>query len=98
MVISRGFMNRPFNASSAVLAAALVSVVWTSTSAARQQQQQPPPVPTGLPRQYPYPVIRDQRGAVPPGPRPLPSPPLGDGPWTWPTLEQRDIKVSVVTK
>ena len=51
-----------------------------------------------LAQRYHYPVIRDQRGAVPPGPRPLPAPPLGDGPWTWTTLEQRDIKVSIVTR
>src|SRR5439155_18009284 len=29
------------------------------------------------------------RGVIPPGPRPLPSPPLGDGPWISSTLEQR---------
>ena len=46
------------------------------------------------------PVSRDPRsaGVIPPGPRPLPSPPLGDGPWVFSTFEQRDIKVSVVTK
>jgi len=51
-----------------------------------------------LQKRFPYPVVRDQRGAVPPGPRPLPSPPLGDGPWVWSTLEQQGIKVSVVAK
>jgi hypothetical protein len=51
-----------------------------------------------LQKRFPYPVIRDQRGVVPPGPRPLPSPPLGDGQWVFSTLEQRDIKVSVVTR
>src|SRR6476469_1121369 len=47
-----------------------------------------------------YPVVRDQRGVVPPGPKVAPynSPPLGDGPWTFETYEQRHIKVSVVTK
>jgi glucose/arabinose dehydrogenase len=40
------------------------------------------------------------RGVVPPGPKvpPYNSPPLGDGPWTFETFEQRHIKVSVVTK
>ena len=28
----------------------------------------------------------------------LPAPPLADGPWVWPTMEQRDIKVSIVTR
>jgi glucose/arabinose dehydrogenase len=49
---------------------------------------------------YPYPAVRDMRGAVPPGPKVAPynSPPLGDGPWTFETYEQRNIRVSVVTK
>ncbi len=40
------------------------------------------------------------RGVVPPGPKvpPYNSPPLGDGPWQFETYEQRNIKVSVVTK
>ena len=40
------------------------------------------------------------RGVVPPGPKVAPynSPPLGDGPWQFETYEQRNIKVSVVTK
>jgi len=47
-----------------------------------------------------YPLVRDMRGVVPPGPRVAPynSPPLGDGPWQFETYEQRNIKVSVVTK
>ena len=47
-----------------------------------------------------YPLVRDMRGVVPPGPRVAPynSPPLGDGPWQFETYEQRQIKVSVVTK
>jgi len=49
-------------------------------------------------KRYAYPVVRDQRGAIPPAPRPLPSPPLGAGPWTYSTLEQRDIRVSVVVR
>jgi len=52
------------------------------------------------PKKYPYPDVRDMRGVVPPGPKvpPYNSPPLGDGPWTFETYEQRHIKVSVVTK
>ena len=47
-----------------------------------------------------YPIVRDMRGVVPPGPRVAPynSPPLGDGPWQFESYEQRGIKVSVVTK
>jgi aldose sugar dehydrogenase len=47
-----------------------------------------------------YPLVRDQRGVIPPGPKvpPYNSPPLGDGPWQFDTYEQRAIKVSVVTK
>ena len=48
-------------------------------------------------RNYPYPVARDLRGVVPPGPRQLPSPPLGDGPWIFETTEAT-VRVSVVTK
>jgi glucose/arabinose dehydrogenase len=58
-------------------------------------QQQPAPNPAQ--GKYPYPVVRDMRGVVPPGPKPLPSPPLGDGPWTFQTTEA-NIRVSVVTK
>lgn len=49
---------------------------------------------------YPYPAVRDQRGAIPAGPRiaPYPDPVLGDGPWNFETYEQRHIRVSVVTK
>ena len=57
--------------------------------------QQPPLNPAQS--KYPYPVARDMRGVVPPGPKPLPSPPLGDGPWTFQTTEA-NIRVSVVTK
>ena len=70
---------------SAVIALALIASV--------AGQQQPP-------KKYPYPDVRDMRGVVPPGPKvpPYNSPPLGDGPWTFETYEQRHIKVSVVTK
>ena len=52
------------------------------------------------PSKYPYPVVRDQRGVIPPGPKVAPynSPPLGAGPWEFETYEQRHIRVSVVTK
>ncbi|PYR40654.1 MAG: hypothetical protein DMF95_33000 [Acidobacteria bacterium] len=75
--------------------------IGVAVAVARASQQGPPqlsPATEELAKRFPYPVIRDQRGVIPPGPRPLPSPPLGDGPWISSTLEQRDIKVSVVTK
>ena len=40
---------------------------------AGSSQQAPNPAQ----QKYPYPVVRDLRGVVPPGPKPLPSPPLG---------------------
>jgi glucose/arabinose dehydrogenase len=51
-------------------------------------------------KRYPYPEVRDMRGVIPPGPKVAPynSPPLGDGPFTFETYEQRRIRVSVVTK
>jgi glucose/arabinose dehydrogenase len=51
-------------------------------------------------RQYPYPPVRDQRGAVPPGPRvePWNSPALGDGPFLFDSYEQRGLRAVVVTK
>jgi glucose/arabinose dehydrogenase len=52
---------------------------------------------TPAPQKYPYPVVRDLKGVIPPGPKPLPSPPLGNGPWTYHTTEAK-IRVSVVTK
>jgi len=47
-----------------------------------------------------YPLVRDMRGVIPPGPKVAPynSPPLGDGPWQFETYEQRGIKVSIVAK
>ena len=49
---------------------------------------------------YPYPPVRDQRGAVPAGPRvgPWNSPPLGDAPFLFDSYEQRGLRASVVTK
>jgi glucose/arabinose dehydrogenase len=56
--------------------------------------------PSASVKQYPYPPVRDQRGAVPPGPKvqPYNSPPLGDGPWAMETYEQRNIRVSIVAR
>src|SRR5262245_40396614 len=74
-------------------------VVGAAIAAIGAAQPGPPrlsPEAEELQKRFPYPVVRDQRGVVPPGPRPLPSPPLGDGPWIYTTLEQRDIKVVVV--
>jgi glucose/arabinose dehydrogenase len=58
--------------------------------------QQPSPNPAQ--QKYSYPVVRDLRGTVPAGPRQIPSPPLGSGPWTFETTEAKSIRVSVVTK
>ena len=51
-------------------------------------------------KQYPYPPVRDQRGAVPAGPRVAPwnSPALGDGPFLFDSYEQRGLRAVVVTK
>ena len=51
-------------------------------------------------KQYPYPTVRDQRGAVPPGPRvgPWNSPPLGDGPFLFDSYEQRGLRAVVMVK
>src|SRR5262245_66144891 len=46
---------------------------------------------------YPYPTKRDLAATIPPGPKLLPSPPLGAGPWTYRTTEA-NIKVSVVAR
>ena len=51
-------------------------------------------------KQYPYPPVRDQRGAIPAGPRVAPwnSPALGDGPFAFDSYEQRGLRAVVVTK
>jgi glucose/arabinose dehydrogenase len=51
-------------------------------------------------KQYPYPMVRDQRGAVPAGPRvgPWNSPPLGDGPFLFDSYEQRGLRAVVMAK
>jgi len=62
---------------------------------------QPAPAASQEPvRKFPYPAIRNQTGVLPAGPKvqPYNSPPLGDGPWAMETYEQRNIKVSIVTK
>ena len=48
-------------------------------------------------RKYPYPTKRDLGATIPPGPRLLPSPPLGAGPWTFRTTEA-NITVSIVAR
>jgi len=62
--------------------------------------QQPQITPDEAAKRFPYPPVRDQRGVIPPGPKvgPYASPPLGDGPFNFETYEQRNIRVSVVTK
>jgi glucose/arabinose dehydrogenase len=62
--------------------------------------QQPQITPDEAAKRFQYPPVRDQRGVIPTGPKvqPYPSPPLGDGPWNVETYEQRNIRVSVVTK
>ena len=51
-------------------------------------------------KQYPYPMVRDQQGAVPAGPRvgPWNSPPLGDGPFLFDSYEQRGLRAVVMAR
>ena len=51
-------------------------------------------------KQYPYPPVRDQRGAVPAGPRvgPWNSPALSDAPFLFDSYEQRGLRAVVVAK
>jgi hypothetical protein len=81
----------------ATLISALIGVAVAGIVAAQHGPPQLAPATDELAKRFPYPVIRDLRGVIPRGPRPLPSPPLGNGPWVYSTFEQRDIKVSVVT-
>ena len=60
-------------------------------------RQAGPPAPNPRQKDFPYPVVRDQRGCCPAGPRALPSPPLGAGPWTFQTTEAA-IRVSIVAR
>jgi glucose/arabinose dehydrogenase len=70
------------------IAAAAAACALTMTAASARQ----------APVRKSYPVVRDMRGVVPPGPRvpPYNSPPLGKGPWRFESYEQRAIAVSVV--
>ena len=81
-----------------VLAAAVLLAIATAVADGPQAtpSQQPPPNPAQ--QKYSYPVVRDLRATVPAGPRQIPSPPLGSGPWTFETTEAKSIRVSVVTK
>ena len=78
----------------AVSATALALATIAAVASIRAQQQ------PQTQKKYSYPVVRDQRGVIPPSPRVAPynSPPLGDGPFNFETYEQRRIRVSVVTK
>jgi glucose/arabinose dehydrogenase len=76
-----------------IVGALLVVGVVTAGGQGSTGQQAPDPTQ----QKYPYPVVRDLKGVIPPGPKPLPSPPLGSGPWTYQTTEAK-IRVSVVTK
>ena len=62
-----------------VMAVTLIAVVST---VAGQQSGQGQQTPNPAQKKYPYPVVRDLAATVPRGPRPMPSPPLGAGPWT----------------
>jgi glucose/arabinose dehydrogenase len=72
----------------------LVGAIALALGVGRAQQP-----PAGA-RQYPYPPVRDQRGAIPAGPRvgPWNSPPLDDGPFLFDSYEQRGLRAVVVTK
>jgi len=74
----------------------LVAALLITGSAAVVVAQQPSQQPQGQ-KKYPYPTVRDLRGTISPGPRPLPTPPLGNGPWTYHTTEA-DIRVSIVAR
>src|SRR5688500_10202815 len=98
--LRRGAARRPVESNSRRSPMAVRRRVTLSTGCAviaaavlAAQQQQPAPNPAQA--KYPYPVVRDMRGVVPPGPKPLPSPPLGDGPWSFQTTEAT-IRVSIV--
>ena len=75
-------------------ALAVGTVVTVVTPDAVRAQQ-----PSAL-QKYSYPTVRDMRGVIPPGPKvsPYNSPALGDGPFLFETYEERNIRVSVVTK
>src|SRR5215217_2000820 len=60
-------------------------------------RQSGPPAVNPRQKDFPYPVVRDQRGCCPAGPRAIPSPPLAAGPWTFQTTEA-NFKVSIVAR
>jgi glucose/arabinose dehydrogenase len=78
-----------------IFAFTLTAGVLLMLVAGRAQQ-----APGGAAKTYPYPPVRDQRGAIPPGPRvgPWNSPPLGDGPFLFDSYEQRGLRAVVVAK
>jgi glucose/arabinose dehydrogenase len=82
-------MNRARVPRPAAPATLLVALVFAAGLAPLSTQAQD--------KEYPYPTKRDLRATIPPGPRLLPSPPLGAGPWTFHTTEA-DIEVSVVAR
>jgi len=87
-----------------VCTALLAAAVWVGTLHAQQGRgggtAAQPPESTEPTRKYPYPAIRNNTGVLPTGPKvqPYNSPPLGDGPWAMETYEQRNIRVSIVTR
>jgi glucose/arabinose dehydrogenase len=102
-----------FRAAIAAAMLAAVAVVSTSGTSAQAGAQPAPargaapqgggggfggaPAPNPRQKDFPYPVVRDQRNCCARGPRALPSPPLGAGPWTFETTEA-NIKVSIVAR
>src|SRR5688572_21732173 len=87
-----------------VFSVLLALAVWVGASNAQQGRgsgtpAQPPGSAEPV-RKFPYPAIRNNTGVLPAGPKlaPYNSPPLGDGPWAMETYEQRNIKVSIVTR
>ena len=92
-------MNRRLLVTGCALVLSMAYVAGHSAQTPQPQGRgQQAPAPNPMQYKYPYPVVRDMRGVVPPGPRPIPSPPLGNGPWTFQTTEAGAIRVSVVTK
>jgi hypothetical protein len=67
--------------------AAVTLIAAVSAVAGQQSGQSQTPNPAQ--KNYPYPVVRDLAATVPRGPRLLPSPPLGAGPWTYETTEAK---------
>src|SRR5262245_7214310 len=91
----RRFDGRVLRLVGAVSLGALLAVAGVLASG--QQGSSDRQTPNPAQQEYPYPVVRDLRGVVPAGPKPLPSPPPGTRPWAFQTTEAK-IRVSVVTK